>query len=87
MSGNDPWLLTAWGSRAGASGGLGKGCWRGATAANGVKPTSTSLSGWGRRPGQGVHAGRGFGAGGRPARLLRRPCYSYSKSLALASGS
>lgn len=25
MSGNDPWLLTAWGSRAGASGGLGEG--------------------------------------------------------------
>ena len=63
------------GSRAGASVGSGKGCGRGATAANGVKPTLTSLLGWGRRAGLGVHAGLGH----------RRPCYS--KPLALASDS
>lgn len=51
MSGNDPWLLTLGGRGRARRVGSGKGCWRGATAANGVKPTLTPLSGWGRRAG------------------------------------
>lgn len=67
--------------------GSGKGCWRGATAANEVKLTLASLSGWGRGVGLGVHAGWEHKAGRPPAGLSRQPCYSYSKSQAMASGS